>query len=73
MSDYRDLMSVLDENDTMTLYRLVNDIFDTVVLVSNEGEPDEQTYVLADMQGAWPASLDEIGEYEWALAQDIDW
>lgn len=71
--DYRDLMEVLDENDEMVLYRLQNDLFDTVCLVYNEGERNEESYVLTDMQGQYPKALDEIEEYDWVRAEDIDW
>lgn len=73
MAEYIDLMKVLDQNDTTTLYKLENDIFDTVVLIYNEDTSKEETYVLTDMQGPYPTSIDEISEYEWARAEDIDW
>lgn len=73
MAEYIDLMKVLDQNDTTTLYKLENDIFDTVVLIYNEDTNKEETYVLTDMQGPYPTSIDEISEYEWARAEDIDW
>ena len=69
----RDLMEVLDENGTTVLYRLKNDIFDTVALVYNEGTAMEESYVLTDMQGPYPKSLEEVSEYEWVKPEDICW
>ena len=69
----RDLMKVLDENETAVLYKLENDIFDTVALVYNEGTENEETYVLTDMQGMYPKTLDEANDYDWVRAEDVDW
>lgn len=73
MNDYRELMTVLDSNDELTLYKLVNDIFDTAVAIYNEDEPNEAVYVLTDMQGAYPLTIAEMGDYDWCRAEDIDW
>lgn len=73
MSEYADLMRVLDENDNMTLYKLETHVFDTVALIVNEGARDEQAYVLTDMQGRYPTSINEISEYDWVLADDVNW
>ena len=49
MTDVIEGMELLDENEMgEKLYRLENDIFDTVVLI----EPDGTAMVLDDMQGA---------------------
>lgn len=73
MTDYRDMMPVLDENDEMVLFRLENDLFDTVCILCGEGTANEQAYVLTDMQGPFPTSLDEVGDYDWVRAEDVDW
>ena len=73
MTDYRELMTVLDSNDEVTLYKLENDIFDTVVAIYNEDESNEEAYVLTDMQGQYPTTIDEMSEYDWCRAEDIDW
>ena len=70
---YSDLMKVLDSADDVTLYKLENDLFDTVVLIYNEDTPREEAYVLTDMQGMYPTTLDEIEEYDWCRAEDVDW
>lgn len=73
MSSYRDLMQVLDSKDNMTLYRLKNDIFDTVALVYNEDTAQEETYVLLDMQGQFSVTIDDISDYDWIRSEDIKW
>jgi len=73
MMDYRDLMKELDRNENATLYKLENDIFDTVALVYNEGTPQEEVLVLTDMQGAYPTCLDDIDGYDWVRAEEVDW
>lgn len=70
MTDVIEGMELLDENEMgEKLYRLENDIFDTVVLV----EPDETAMVLDDMQGAYPETLEECSEYGWNNAEDVEW
>lgn len=73
MTDYRELMTVLDSNDEVTLYKLENDIFDTVVAIYNEDEINEDAYVLTDMQGQYPTTIEEMSEYDWCRAEDVDW
>lgn len=65
-------MPVLDtdeETDTV-LIRLENDIFDTVALVVHMDESDEEVYFLKDMQGDFPATLEEAREYDWVTANE---
>lgn len=73
MTEYKELMEAIESNTECILYRLKNDIFDTVALIYNEGTNNEETYVLTDMQGAYPESLDEIEDYDWVRAEDINW
>jgi hypothetical protein len=72
MTDIMKDLEVLDENDECTLYHLENEIFDTAVLVYNEGMDDEQVLVLTDMQGAYPESIEEVPEYDWVNAEEVD-
>ena len=72
MTDIMKDLEVLDENDECTLYHLENEIFDTAVLVYNEGMNDEQVLVLTDMQGAYPESIEEVPEYDWVNAEEVD-
>ena len=73
MKEYEELMDVLDSDDAGTvLYHLSNDLFDTVVLVYHDGDANEEAYTLTDMQGCYPETLDEVPEYEWVLAEQID-
>lgn len=73
MTEYRELMTLLDSNDEITLYKLENDLFDTAVVIYNEDEDSEQAYVLTDMQGPYPTTIDEISDYSWCRAEDVDW
>ena len=72
MTDIMKDLEVLDENDECTLYHLENEIFDTAVLVYNEGMDDEQVLVLTDMQGAYPENIEEVPEYDWVNAEEVD-
>jgi len=72
MTDIMKDLEILDENDECTLYHLENEIFDTAVLVYNEGMDDEQALVLTDMQGAYPESIEEVPEYDWVNAEEVD-
>ena len=72
MTDIMKDLEVLDENDECTLYHLENEIFDTAVLVYNDGMDDEQVLVLTDMQGAYPESIEEVPEYDWVNAEEVD-
>ena len=69
----RDIMTVLDEDGTTVLYRMKNDIFDTVALVYHDGEPNEEGYVLTDMQGPFPTTLSDVSDYDWVPADQVDW
>ncbi len=60
-------MKILDERGDETLYLLQNEIFDTVVL-----ECGDESYVLTDMQGQYPTTLDECAEYDWVNAEEVD-
>ena len=72
MLDIMKNLEILDENDECTLYHLENEIFDTAVLVYNEGTNNEQVLVLTDMQGTYPESIEEIPEYDWINAEEVD-
>lgn len=65
-------MPILDTNEreNAVLIRLKNDLFDTVALVYNMDEPNEETYVLSDMQGSFPESFDEVADYDWTRIED---
>ena len=72
MIDIMKCLEILDENDECTLYHLENEIFDTAVLIYNEGTNNEQVLVLTDMQKAHPESIEEISEYDWINAEEVD-
>lgn len=71
MYAYDNVMQVLDADGDTVLYRLVNDLFDTVALVYNDGCADEECYLLHDMQGAYPTRLADVQEYDWAPAEEM--
>lgn len=71
MTDILDTLPILDEDDTAILYRLENDIFDTVALVYKDDE--DVAYFLTDMQGQFPTTLEEVPEYDWCRGDEIDW
>lgn len=76
MIDVLDTLPVLDRNEEedAVLLRLQNDMFDTVVLVYHMNSPYEEVYVLDDMQSAYvPESFEEVADYNWNNAEDIDW
>lgn len=62
-------LPLLDENEEDQLYRLKNEMFDTVILVC-----DGEEFALRDMQGTWPETLEEAAEYDWfPLAQIMEY
>ena len=73
MLENRDLMTVLDETEDEVLYLMDNDIFHTSVIVYHEDKPDEGNFVLPDMQGPFPRTLEEAKDYDWVRLEDVDW
>ena len=55
------------------LIKISNDIFDTVALVYHLDSDNEETYFLTDMQGAYPETFEDVPDYDWVLAEDINW
>lgn len=68
-------LPVLDrnENEDAVLLRLVNDMFDTAVLVYHMDEANEEVYILDDMWGQFPKTFEEVPDYNWNRAEDINW
>ena len=76
MSDYNDLMTLLDRDDAgdISLYLLDNGIIDgTVFVIYGEDTPHEQCYCLVDWQGPHPETIAEIPDYDWVRVEDIDY
>ena len=69
MYSYEEIMKVLDADENAVLYLLETHV-DTAVLVYNDGEANEEVYVLTDWQGTYPRTLDEVADYDWELATD---
>ncbi|HEY0267651.1 MAG TPA: hypothetical protein VGC12_00290 [Methyloradius sp.] len=63
-------LTILDENETEKLYKLQNDLFDTVVLVCNGEE-----FGLEDWQSNdTPKTLEDAADYNWLpLAEIFAW
>ena len=61
-----------NEEENAVLVRLKNDLFDTVLLVYNIDEENEEAYALTDMQGRFPTSFDEVADYDWCRLEDIN-
>ena len=78
--DAHENVRIIDERDNETLFMLHFETAecvacDVAVLVIDEGNMWEDNYVEyypTDWQGQQPASLDEVGDYEWVRGEDID-
>lgn len=61
------------EAEDAVLIRLQNDVFDTVALVYHLDEVDEEIYLLTDMQGSYPETFEDVPDYDWCRAEDVDY
>lgn len=75
MIDVLDTLKELDYNEAedATLLKLENDIFDTAVLVYRRDSPDEEVYVLDNMQGEYPETFEDVPFFNWNRIEDVDW
>ena len=75
MIDVLDTIKELDYNEAedATLLKLENDIFDTAVLVYHRDSPDEEVYVLENMQGEYPETFEDVPFFNWNRIEDVDW
>lgn len=75
MIDVLDTLKELDYNEAedATLLKLENDIFDTAVLVYHRDSPDEEVYVLDNMQGEYPETFEDVPFFNWNRIEDVDW
>ena len=67
-----------NEDEDAVLIKIQNDIFDTVALVYHLDEKNEEIYFLTDMQasaheGILPETFEEVPDYDWCRAEDINW
>ena len=62
-----------NEDEDAVLIKIQNDIFDTVALVYHLDEKNEEIYFLTDMQGSYPETFEEVPDYDWCRAEDINW
>ena len=62
-----------NEDEDAVLIKIQNDIFDTVALVYHLDEDNEGIYFLTDMQGKYPETFEEVPDYDWCRAEDINW
>lgn len=67
-----DIMARSEAEDAV-LIRLQNDVFDTVALVYHLDEANEEVYLLTDMQGSYPETFEDVPEYDWCRAEDVDY
>lgn len=75
MIDALDTLKELDYNEAedATLLKLENDIFDTAVLVYHRDSPDEEVYVLDNMQGEYPETFEDVPFFNWNRIEDVNW
>lgn len=62
-----------NESEDAVLIRLQNEVFDTVALVYHLDTDHEEIYLLTDMQGKYPVSFEEVPDYSWCRAEDVDY
>ena len=43
------------------------------IIARNEDEDNEEIYFLTDMQGKYPETFEEVPDYDWCRAEDINW
>lgn len=61
------------EKEDAVLIRFDNEVFDTVALVYHLDTDQEEIYLLTDMQGKFPVSFEEVTDYTWCRAEDVDY
>lgn len=73
--DIMNTLPVLDTNEAedAVLLRFKNEMFDTVALVYHMDTAQEEVYFPEDMQGTFPETFEEVPDYNWTRAEDIDW
>lgn len=62
-----------NEDEDVELIRIIDTEIDTTVLVYHRDTPDQEVYVLRDMQGSYPETMEEVGDYTWIRAEDAEW
>lgn len=75
MTDILDTMEILDSNGNEQLVKFRTLTLDTVALIVNRYEDDEEVFVLYDMQSAdQPETLEEAAFYDWqTLEEAVDY
>lgn len=66
---------VLDSNEDedAELIRIVDTDLDTTALVYHRDTPNQEIYLLRDMQGSYPETMEEVGDYTWIRAEEAEW
>lgn len=63
-----------NEDEDAELIRIIDDKLNTTtVLVYHRDTSNEEIYVLRDMQGSYPETMEEVGDYTWIRAEDAEW
>lgn len=63
-----------NEDEDSELIRIIDDKLNTTtVLVYHRDTSNEEIYVLRDMQGSYPETMEEVGDYTWIRAEDAEW
>ena len=76
MFDFLDEDEILDrdEESDLTLFRYINQVVETAVLVRHYGKPNEEKLILASPLADYPTCLeDAVNNYTWVSPEDKDW
>lgn len=75
MFDFLDEDEILDrdEEKDLTLFRYINQVVETAVLVKHYGKPNEETLILASPLADYPTTLEEAAGYKWVTEDEKDW
>lgn len=75
MFDFLDEDEILDrdEEKDLTLFRYVNQVIETAVLVKHYGKENEETLILVSPLSDYPTTLEEAAGYKWVTEDEKDW
>lgn len=63
-----------NEDEDVELIRIIDDKLNTTtVLVYHRDTPNQEIYVLSDIQGSYPGTMEEVEYYTWIRAEDAEW
>lgn len=75
MFDFLDEDEILDrdEKKDLTMFRYVNQVIETAVLVKHYGKENEETLILASPLSDYPTTLEEAKGYKRVTEDEKDW